>query len=437
MDAITIGLLGFVLFLLFLALGMPVSFSMMIVGVAGIALLRSPIAAYHALSNNFILNFTSYTMSVVPMFMLMGDIAIHSGLGDSLFGTAQKFLGHKRGGLAIAVNVVCAIFGAICGSLLATIAMMGNVAYPAMKKNGYSDKLSTACIAAAGPLATLIPPSLTLIVYGIITENSIGQLFMGGILVGIMLVIIYSITITTWVKINPFLAPIVPEASGKEKMDSLKKGGLIEIVIVFLIAMGGLFAGWFTPTEAGAVGVFGMILVAIIFKRFSISVISKACSGTITMAGMIYFLIAAAGVYGNFFALSGIPTKLGSFVAGLSLPPFIIILLITLLYLVLGMVIDGVPLILLTVPIFYPIIINLGYSGIWFGAYSVLVVAMGALTPPIGMSCYVIQGIVEKVPLNTVFKGVWPFVGSLVVLMLLMAVFPQLATWLPSLLYGN
>jgi tripartite ATP-independent transporter DctM subunit len=436
LDAITIGLLGFVLFLLFLFLGMPVSFSMMIVGVAGIALLRSPIAAYHSLSSNFVLNFTSYTMSVVPMFMLMGDIAIHSGLGDSLFNIFQKFLGHKRGGLAIAVNVVCAIFGAICGSLLATIAMMGNVAYPAMEKYGYDDKLATACIAAAGPLATIIPPSVTLIVYGIITENSIGQLFMGGILVGIVLVILNSLTITFWLKINPSLASVAPQASREEKIESLRKGGLIEIFIVFLIAMGGLFAGWFTPTEAGVVGIFGMLIVAIIFKRFSFNVIKNSCLSTITMAGMIYFLIAAAGIYGNFFALSGIPVKLGLTISEINLSPFMVIVLITLIYLILGMLIDGVVMMLLTIPIFYPIIENLGFSGIWFGVYIVIIVAMGAMTPPVGMSCYVLQGLLQKVPLNTIFSGVWPFIGALVVLIVLITVFPQIVTWLPALIYS-
>lgn len=245
------------------------------------------------------------------MFILMGEIASHSGLGNSLFDTFQTFIWHRRGGLAFAVQIVCAIFGAICGSLIAGLALMGNVAYPAMKKNNYDDRLSASCIVAGAPLVTLIPPSLTLIVFGIISETSIGKLFVGGITVGILVLIAYSITIMIWTRINPNLAPTRPKASWQERQQSLKKGGLIEVAIVFAIAMGGLFGGLFTPTEAGAIGMVGMTAVAIIFRRFSFEVLKKAVISTVGMSAMIYFLVAAASTYGSFFTLSTIPAALG------------------------------------------------------------------------------------------------------------------------------
>jgi len=433
MTTVLIGIIGLIGFLFLLFLGMPVAISMLTVGVFGsMFLVRTPKAAFSILSDSFLTNFTSYTSAVAPMFMLMGDLAGESGLGSDLFSAAQKLIGHKRGGLASAVQAVCALFGAICGAAAATAAMMGRVAYPEMKKHGYRDDLSTACIASGSSLSILIPPSLPLITYGIATEESIGQLFMAGIIVGVVLMLLFILTISIWAHFDKSIADVTEKATFQEKWQAVRKGGFIELVLVFLLAMGGLFAGWFTPTEAGAVGIGGMLLVCILFKRFSLKVLIKALENTVVMTGMIYLLLAGSTAYGRFFTLSRIPQTLGAWVAGLDVSPFFVIVCITILYLILGCVIDALPLMLLTTPIFYPIVTDLGYSGLWFGAFIVVVISMGSVTPPVGMSCYIVSGVCKDVPLQTIFKGAWPFVAAFVVMCILLALFPQIATWLPS-----
>ena len=437
MSTLATGILGILAFFILIIIGMPIAFSMISVGVVGISLMRTTDAALQVMTDSFVSNFTSYTMGIVPMFVLMGELASQSGLGSSLFDTAQKFVGHRRGGLAVAVQFVCAIFGAICGSLPATTAMMGGVAYPQMKKHGYSPLLNTGCITAGSALAILIPPSLTFIVYGIATEVSIGKLFMSGVTVGILLMLCYIVTVLVWTKIKPELAPVVEKASRQEKMKALREGGLIEIAIVFAISMGGLFAGKFTPTEAGAVGTVGMLAVALIFKRFSMQVLKTAVQNTISLACIIYMMMASASILGKFIAMAGIPGILGRWVVSMDAPPFVMILLITFIYLILGCILDAVPMMLITLPIFFPIVTGtLGYDGVWFGAYSILVAALGSMTPPMGFACFVMQSTVKEVPLTTVFKGVVPFIIACVVCMVLISIFPAFATWLPSVMYG-
>ena len=432
---ILIGVIGLVAFLILLFCGLPVSFSMMAVGVFGsMFLLRTPSSAFSILSDSFLATFTGYTTAVAPMFMLMGDLAGESGLGSDLFGAAQKLVGHKRGGLASAVQFVCALFGAICGSAGATAAMMGRVAYPEMKKYGYKSELSTACIASGASLSILIPPSLPLITYGIVTEESIGQLFVAGILVGIVLMVLFIIAIRIWASIDKSIAPVAEKAAFTEKIKAIRRGGFIELLLVFGIAMGGLFAGWFTPTEAGAVGIAGMSIVCIVFNRFSFRVLKRAITNTMVMSAMIYLLLAGSTAYGRFFTLSRIPMALGSWVTELALPPVLIVACITIMYLILGCVIDAMPLMLLTIPMFYPIVTGLGYSGLWFGVFLVVVVSMGAVTPPVGMSCYIVSGVVKDVPLQKIFKGSWPFVIAFLVMCLLLAIIPEIATRLPSLI---
>ena len=435
MNSITIGIIGLIAFLVLLFLGMRVGFAMLAVGVFGsMFLVRNPMSALSILSDSWLSNFSSYTSAVAPMFMLMGELASESELGNDLFAAAQTLTRHRRGGLASAVQVVCALFGAICGAAAATASMMGRVAYPQMKKYGYRDDLSTASIACGASLSIMIPPSMPLIAYGIATEESIGQLFMAGILVGVVLMLLFILTIRIWATLDKTIAPAEDKATFEERWQAIRHGGLIELLLVFALSMGGLFAGWFTPTEAGAVGVGGMALVCVIFKRWSFKAYRQAAINTCVMTGMIYVLLAGSTAYGKFFALSRIPTKLGLWVAGLNVSPFVIIMAITLLYPILGCFIDALPLMLLTIPIFYPIVTDLGYSGLWFGAFIIVVISMGSATPPVGMSCYIVSGVCKEVPLQTIFKGVWPFIIAFLVMCVLLAVFPQIATWLPSML---
>jgi tripartite ATP-independent transporter DctM subunit len=415
--------------------GIPVTFAMMTCGTIGaMFLLRTPLSSFSLLSDSVFASFTSYTMCVAPMFILMGELATESKIGGDLFDCFQKLIGHRKGGLAGASQVVCAIFGAICGSTAATGAMMSRIAYPQMKRYQYDDMLSAGCIASGSCLASLIPPSMHLITYGIAAEESIGKLLMGGITTGVVLMILFILTVRIWTSVNPAIAPASEDrASAREKFLAIRKGGFIEIVLVFALAMGGMFAGWFTPTESGAVGFAGMLIVAIAFRRFSLTVLKNALKNTMIMTGMIYCLMAGANCFGRFFTLTLIPNTLGTYVTRLGIPAFGVILVLTIIYLILGCFIDGVALILLTTPIFLPVVEAAGFSSLWFGCYIVVIVGLGAVTPPVGMNCYIVSG-VSGVPLQTVFRGSMPFVLAYVGMALLLAIVPGIATALPNLL---
>lgn len=435
MSSITIGIIITVLFLIVIFKGVPVTISMMACGVIGsMFLLRSPMSAFSLLSGSVFGSFASYTLSVAPMFILMGELATESNIGRDLFDCFQKLTGHRKGGLASASQVVCAIFGAISGSTTATGAMMSRVAYPQMKRYKYDDMLSTGCIASGSCLDGLIPPSLHLITYGIAAEASIGRLLVGGITTGIVLMVLFIITIRIWCLVKPSIAPEAEKkATVKERLIAIKKGGFLEVVLIFGLAMGGMFAGWFTPTEAGAVGAAGMLIVAIAFKRFNFNVLLKSLKNTMIMSGMIYALLAGANCFGKFFTLTRIPDSLSLLVANLNIGPVAVIMLLSVIYLILGCFIDGIALILITTPIFLPVAVASGFDPVWFGLYIIVMISLGAVTPPVGMSCYVVSG-TTGVSLNTVFKGSVPFLLSYLVMALLMALIPGIATWLPSLL---
>ena len=434
MDLTILGILGLIAFLALMFIGLPVGFSMLFVGFGGLLILLPPAAAFQIVNDTILNNFSSYTMSVVPMFILMGEIASCSGLGDKLFQTAQVFVGHRRGGLAIAVQGCSAAFGAVCGSVFGALALMGGVAYPQMKKYNYDDRLSTASIAAGSTLSQLIPPSVPLIIFGIITQTSVAKLFVGGIMVGLVLMTLFMIVIAIWCRINPNLAPVAQKSSWEEKKAALIHGGVIEVTIVFLLAMGSMFTGVCTPTEGGSVGVLGMLIVTLLKKRCTLDVITRTVKNTISTTALIYFLIIAAMVFGKFFTLAKIPFLLGEWVVAMDMPPFAVIMMITVIYFVLGAVMDETPLFLLTIPVFTPIVVAAGFDPIWFGTYTVVVSTMGLITPPVGMSCFILQGI-TKVPLEKIYAGVWPFNAALAVMVVLMFLFPQIATWLPNLIF--
>ena len=435
MSGLTIGLIALAAFLVLVFAGVPVTVSMAISGVGGcLFLLRTPTAAFDTLKSSVFSGFTSYTTSVAPMFILMGLLAMETGIGDDLFDCFQTLTRHQNAGLAKSTAVVCAIFGAICGSASATASLMSSIAHPQMKRYNYSVELSTGTIASCCCLATLIPPSLHLITYGIAAEASVGKLLMAGITTGIFLMILFLISIEIMCKINPNAAPGREEkAPFKEKMKAIRHGGLIEVLIVFVFSFGGMFAGWFSPTEAGCVGFVGMLVVAIIFKRFKWSALIKAMKDTLTMSGMIYCMIAAAKCMGNMFTYSRIPNAISNLILSLDVSRVVVIIVLTLIYFVLGCMIDGIAIILITTPIFLPVIEQLGYSDIWFGAYMVVIVGLGAVTPPVGTNCYVTAGCTGE-SLTKVFKGCVPFFIAYLVCAVLLGVFPQIATFLPDLL---
>lgn len=430
-----IGIIGVIVLLILILLRVPIAYSMLIVGFTGFAILVKPDAAFSMVATEIFSNFSSYTLSVIPMFVWMGFIAYYSGVGSNLYSLAYRFMGRLPGGLAIATQGACAVFGAICGSNTATAATMGAIALPEMKKYGYDDSLSTASVAAAGALGVLIPPSVIFIIYGVATEQSIGKLFISGIIPGILLMLFYMATIYILVKRNPSLAPV----GQKEEVqhNSILKSGLPEILLTFMISLGGLFAGYFTPTEAGAVGAGSILVITLLRRQLTWEGFKNSLKDTTRTSGMIMLLVAGAMVFGRFMAVSRLPFAMANWASNLNLPPVLILVVVLIIYVILGCFIDALALILLTVPIFYPVVVDvLGYDPIWFGVIIVMVVAAGVITPPVGMNVFIIKGVAKDVPLETIFKGVWPFLLALVACIAVLIIFPQLATFLPNLVSG-
>lgn len=434
MSVFIVGLIGIAFFFGLIILRMPIAYAMALVGFAGFSVLTSIPASLDMVAKEIYNTFTSYSLSVIAMFVWMGFLAFYSGIGTSLYVFAYRMMGHLPGGLAIATQAACAIFGAICGSNTATAATMAAIALPEMDKYNYDKSLSTASIAAGGVLGVMIPPSVIFILYGMATEQSVGTLFMAGIFPGILLMFLYMSVIYVLTLRNPSLGPAGPKSNWRERMASLK-GGLGEALIVFLLSICGLFAGWFTPTEAGAVGAGGVLLVSLFEKRLSWEKLKKSLVDTTRTTAMIMLMIAGAIIFGRFMAISRVPFELANWVGSLPLPPFAIMGMILLIYLILGCFIDALALVLLTIPIFFPVVVDtLGYDPIWFGVVVVLVVAMGVITPPVGMNVYIIKGVAPDIPLETIFKGIWPFLGAIIICIILLMIFPGIATFLPELL---
>lgn len=433
MTPVTIGIIGVALLLILIALKIPIAYSMFAVGFLGFSVLVSPSAALNMVSTEIFSNFSSYNLSVIPMFVWMGFIAYYSGVGSNLYAIAYKLMGKLPGGLAIATQAACAVFGAICGSNTATAATMGAIALPEMRKYGYDDSLSTASVAAAGALGVLIPPSVIFIVYGVATEQSIGKLFISGVVPGFLLTLFYIATIIILVKRNPSLAPV---SSGESNSidGSFMQSGIPEVLFTFIISLGGLFAGWFTPTEAGAVGAGSILLITTLRRQLKWEGFMKSLKDTTRTTAMIMLLVAGAMVFGRFIAVSRLPYEMASWAANLDMPPFLVMMVILAIYMILGCFIDALAMVLLTVPIFYPVVVDvLGYSPIWFGVIIVMVVAMGVITPPVGMNVFIIKGVASDIPLEKIFKGVWPFLFALFACILLLLLFPSLVTFLPDL----
>lgn len=433
MSALTIGIIGIIAFFIVLFMRMPIGSAMAIVGVVGFAVLSSTTTAFKMAATEFYSTFASYTLSVIPMYIWMGFLAYYSGLGERLYTFAYKLIGHLPGGLAMATQVACALFGAVCGSNTATAATIGSIALPEMKKYKYDMSLSTASIASGGILGVLIPPSVIFIVYGVATEQSIGKLFLAGIGSGFLLMLAYMLVIYILTLRNPDLAPRGPKAGWGERFQALR-GGLGEAIVVFVISVGGLSLGLFTPTEAGAVGAGGVLLVTLIAKKLNWQGFRNSLIDTTKTTAMIMFIIAGASIFGRFIAITQIPFALAGWVGGLPLPPSVILLLIIVFYLIAGCFIDAMALILLTIPIFYPVVTTLGFDPIWFGVIIVMVVGMGVITPPVGMNVYIIKGVAKDVPLDEIFRGIWPFLYAIIACIIILMIFPQIALFLPNML---
>lgn len=432
MSPTVVGIIGIIALFLFIFSRMPVGFVMAIIGFVGFGYLVSFDASLNLMAKDIYSVFGSYSLTVIPLFVLMGQLSYHSGISGRLFDAAYKFIGHWPGGLAIATIGACAGFAAICGSTNATAATMAAVTLPEMKRYNYKPELATGVVAAGGSLGILIPPSVIFIVYGILTEQSIGKLFVAGILPGILLTALFIVTIVIWTSLRPDLGPRGPKFNFRERLASL--GGLVETLILFIMVMGGLFVGFFTPTEAGAVGAFGTLILAVARRNLSWKGFVTSLFETTRISCMILVIVAGATIFGHFLAVSRIPFDIANWISTLQLPNYVVMLFIIFIYLIGGCFIDSLALIMLTVPIFYPVIISLGYDPIWFGVIIVLVTQIGVITPPMGINVYVVSGVARDVPLETIFKGVMPLLIALIIGTLLLIPFPQIALFLPGLM---
>ncbi len=432
MNPTTVGILGMAALVLLIFTRMPVGFLMAIIGFLGFAAVVSWDAALRLIANDMFSTFSSYNLTVIPLFVLMGQLAFHSGISSRLFDVAYRFIGRLPGGLAIATIGACAGFSAICGSTNATAATMAAATLPEMKRYNYKPELATGVVAAGGSLGILIPPSVVFIVYGILTEQSIGKLFLAGIVPGILLTIMFMVSIVIWVSLKPELGPKGTAFSFKDKMASLV--GLGEVIVLFSMVMGGLFAGIFTPTEAGAIGAFGTLVISMVRKKLSWSGFVAAVNETTRITCMIMVIVAGATIFGHFLAVTRIPFDIAQWIAGFNLPGAVIMLMMLVLYFVGGCFIDALALVMLTIPIFYPVVTHLGYDPIWFGVIIVLITQIGVITPPVGVNVYVVSGVARDVPLHVIFKGIIPMLIALIILTLLLIPFPQIALFLPSLI---
>ena len=432
MGDFTVGLIGIVLLMILLFLRMPIGFAMGFVGLLGTWYFRSWEASYMVMGTIPYYTANWYLLIVVPLFILMGEFCFHAQISRELYETAYAWLGRLPGGIASATIGGCAGFAAICGDSLATAATMGTVALPELKKFNYDSSLSTGALAAGGTLGILIPPSMGFIFYALITEESTGELFIAGIIPGICLasMFILSITIRAW--LNPKLGPPGPPTTLREKLKALS--GTWSMLLLFVLVIGGIYAGFFTVIEAGGIGAFGAFLMVLIKRRFTWKTFVSALLETGRTTSMLVVIMIGVFILGIFMTTSEVPLDTAEFINTLEVNKYIILTLILIIYVILGMLMNIIPMIILTLPIFYPTIVFLGFDMIWFGVIMVIMMEMGQITPPIGMNVFVIAGVAKDIPLGTIFKGIMPFWAVEVIFIIILTAFPQIALWLPSLM---
>jgi len=427
-----IGLIGIAVFLLLVLLSMPIAFSFAIVGFIGLIILKGLGPALSILGSAPFTWASSWTLVCIPMFVLMGQFAFYSGISQDLYASANKWLGRLPGGLALATTLACTGFAACTGSSLASAATMGTVAYPEMKRFKYDDGWSTGCIAAGGTLGILIPPSTIFIIYGIMTKTSIAQLFIAGIFPGLIISSLFLLIIVIMFKRNPELGPPVGEiCSWREKFSSLR--GVWGMLFLFILVIGGLYFGLFTPSEAGTVGAFGAFMIIIFRHKLTRSVMNDALKESLQIICFILTILIGAMIFSTFLLFTGLPGNFASWVVTLPVDRMYILLGIVLLYFPLGCVIDALPMVLLTLPVVFPVVERLGFNPIWFGVIMVILCEISLLTPPVGMNLYIVNG-VTKVPLETVIRGIIPFLIMLCIGLGMIIAFPEISLFLPKLM---
>lgn len=440
----TAVIIGFALLIfLILVIRMPIAFAMAIIGFFGFAILQGLTldnlfdfrwkASLTLASNRVIETAQEYSLSVVPLFILMGNFVTRSGLSQELYNAAYTFLGHRRGGLAMSTVVACGGFSAICGSSLATSATMAKVALPPMRKFGYADSLATASIAAGGTLGILIPPSVILVIYGLLTETSIRELFAAGFIPGLLGVILYMLAVRWVVMRNPKSGPAGEKFTWAERMQALK--GIWGVLLLFTIVMGGIYLGVFTPTEAAGIGAAGAFLIALLRGQLNLVKTYEVLSDTVRTSTMLFAVIIGALIFSDFINRAGLPVWLLEFVQSLDVSPMTVIIVILCIYILLGMVFESLSMLLLTVPVFYPLVDSLGFDLVWYGIVVVVVTEISLITPPVGMNVFVLSAVLKDIKTGTIFKGVTPFWCADIVRLALIVAFVPITLFLPDLLY--
>lgn len=430
MNADLVALIGFIALFALMLLRVPVGMAMGLVGVVGYSYMVGPMPALKLVGQTSLRTVTDYTFGVIPMFMLMGALVTVSGVSRELFKAANSMIGHLRGGLGAATVLACGGFAAISGSSVATAATFSTVAYPEMRRFKYPESFSTGVIAAGGTLGAMLPPSTVLAVYAILTEQDIGKLFMAGIIPGLLAMAMYVLTIAVIVRMRPGWLPQGEQRPWRERFADLKN--VWAPILLFIFVIGGLYGGFFTPTEAGGVGASGAFILGLVRGRLDRAKIREALLSATRTAAAVFTVLIGALLFGYFLTVTQTPQKFTEFLVGLGLGPYGVLALLMLMYLALGCLMDAMAMIILTVPIVFPVIVHLGFDPIWFGIVIVMTVELGLITPPVGMNVFVIKSVVEKVSFATIFKGVLPFVATDIVRLLIIIAFPMLALWLPS-----
>jgi C4-dicarboxylate transporter DctM subunit len=431
MNEVVVGIIGLAVVLVLFLTGIELAFAMIIIGFLGFGYLISYSAALNLLAKDFYDVLNSYGFTVIPLFILMGQVAFNSGIAKRLFDAAYKYIGHIPGGLAMATVAGATAFKSICGSSPATAATFASVAVPEMDRYGYDKRLSTGIVASVGTLGVLLPPSVTLIIYGIITDQSIGRLFLAGIFPGLLIAFFFVCIIYGWCKMNPKLGPAGQRSSWGQRLRAVPEVGWV--VLIFILVIGGILKGFFTPTEAGSVGTFLVLILTFGKRDLNFKGYLKSVVESVRTACMVLMLIAGSTVLGHFIAVTKIPMYAADWITSLPLHPGFILVIISLIYLIGGSFIDDLAFMILATPIFYPAVIKLGYNPLWFGMMIGITVMIGVVVPPVAINVFVVKQI-TKIPFGVIYKGVYPFLISLVVGGIVLFIFPQLATWLPAVL---
>lgn len=439
MSPAIVGIIGIVTMIIMFMTQMPVAFVMALVGVVGFSIMTSPDAGLVLLSRNIYETFAAYDLTTIPLFILMGQLGFNSGISKRLYSAGYKFLGSVRGGLAMATVAACTAFGAVCGSSPATAATMATVGLPEMKRFNYDDTLATGSVASGGGIGMIMPPSVVLIIYGILTEQSIGQLFVAGIFPAFLVTLLFIGAVYITCLMDKNAGPAGETFSWAERFRALL--GLGETLIIFALVVGGIFYGLFTPTEAASVGTFCVLVISVLQGRLTWKGFVKSLMETLTTSCMVLMLITGAVIFGKFLAVTRIPFEIASWVGGLNMAPALVIAVIIVIYFLGGCFMDALAFVTLTVPIFFPVVMELGYDPIWFGIIIVMVTEMGVITPPVGINVYVVYGVAQNVlshhvPLEKIFKGIIPFLVALIIGVIILIALPDIILFLPHLMYS-